>query len=75
VYKGCSGIPAVRVGSADVDRQDDIDSLTLMRDLDFDVLVLWGATQDEPPVDVVSPAEAAERLEGIIQCVEAGGNR
>ena len=46
-----------------------------MRDLDFDVLVPWGATQDEPSIAVVSPTEAAERLDAIIQRVEAGGNR
>jgi len=34
-----------------------------------------GATQDEPPITTVSPAEAAERLDAIIQRVEAGGNR
>jgi glyoxylase-like metal-dependent hydrolase (beta-lactamase superfamily II) len=56
-------------------RQDYIDSLTLMRDLDFDVLVPWGATQDESPVAAVSPAEAAERLDAIIQRLEAGSNR
>jgi glyoxylase-like metal-dependent hydrolase (beta-lactamase superfamily II) len=56
-------------------RQDYIDSLTLLHDLDFDVLVPWGATKDEPPVAAVSPAEAAERLETIIERVEAGGNR
>src|SRR3954470_25036222 len=34
-----------------------------------------GATQDEPPITAVSPAEAAERLDAIIQSVEAGGHR
>jgi hypothetical protein len=56
-------------------RQDYIDNLTLMRGLDFDVLVTWGATQDEPPIAAVSPAEAAARLDTIIQRVEVGGNR
>jgi len=55
--------------------QDYIDSLTLLHDLDFDVLVPWGATQDEPPIAAVSPAEAAERLDAIIQRVEAGSDR
>jgi glyoxylase-like metal-dependent hydrolase (beta-lactamase superfamily II) len=56
-------------------RQDYIDSLKLMRDLDFDVLVPWGATEGEPPVAAVGPAEAAERLDAIIERVEAGGIR
>jgi len=56
-------------------RRDYVDSLTLMRDMDFDVLVPWGATQDEPPIAAVSPAEAAERLDAIIRRVEAGSNR
>jgi hypothetical protein len=56
-------------------RHSYIDGLTLMRDLDFDVLVPWGATQDEPPIAAVSPAEAAARLDAVIQRVEAGGNR
>ena len=55
-------------------RQDYLESLTLMRDLDFDVLVPWGATQDEPYVAVVSRSEAREHLESIIQRVKAGGN-
>ena len=53
-------------------RKDYLDSLALMRDLDFDVLVPWGATQDEPYVAAVSAAEARERLAAIIQRVEAG---
>jgi glyoxylase-like metal-dependent hydrolase (beta-lactamase superfamily II) len=56
-------------------RQDYLDSLALMRDLDFDVLVPWGATQDDPYVAAVSRSEAQERLEAIIQRVEAGGDR
>jgi hypothetical protein len=43
--------------------------------LDFDVLVPRGATQDEPPIAAVSSAEAAERVDAIIQRLEAGGNR
>ena len=56
-------------------RQDYVDSLGLMRELDFDVLVPWGATQGEPYVDLVSRSEARERLGAIIARVEAGGDR
>jgi glyoxylase-like metal-dependent hydrolase (beta-lactamase superfamily II) len=43
-------------------RQDYVDSLALMRELDFDVLVPWGATQDEPYLAVVSRSETRERV-------------
>ena len=56
-------------------RQDYVSSLTMMRDLDFDVLVPWGATQGEPYVSLVGRSEAQERLDAIIQRVEKGGNR
>jgi len=56
-------------------RQDYVDSLALMRELDFDVLVPWGATQDEPYLAVVSRSEARERLGAIVERVEAGGDR
>jgi metallo-beta-lactamase superfamily protein len=56
-------------------RQDYLGSLALVRELDFDVLVPWGATQDEPYIAVVSRSEARERLGAIIERVEAGGDR
>ena len=56
-------------------RADYLDSLRLMRDLDFDVLVPWGAYDDEPVIHEVSPAEREERLTAIIERVEAGGSR
>ena len=56
-------------------RPDYVKSLALMRELDFDVLVPWGATQDEPYLAKVSPSEARERLGAIMQRVEAGGDR
>ncbi len=55
-------------------RQEYLDSLALMRDLDFDVLVPWGATQGQPYVAIVTRSQAAGRLERIIQRVEAGGD-
>lgn len=56
-------------------RQDYIESLTLMRDLDFDVLVPWGATEGEPYVAEVGRSEAQEHLGAIIGRVAAGRDR
>jgi hypothetical protein len=55
-------------------RKDYLDSLALMRDLDFDVLVPWGSTQGEPYLAVVSRSEAREHLGAIIDRIEAGGD-
>jgi glyoxylase-like metal-dependent hydrolase (beta-lactamase superfamily II) len=55
-------------------RQEYLDSLALMRELDFDVLVPWGATQDEPYAALVSRSKAQEHLGSIIERIEAGGN-
>ncbi|MDA2812335.1 MBL fold metallo-hydrolase [Nocardiopsis sp. RSe5-2] len=52
-----------------------VESLALMRDLDFDVLVPWGATKGEPYVEEVTRAQARERIGAIISRVEAGGTR
>lgn len=46
-----------------------------MHDLDFDVLVPWGATQNEPYLALVSRSEAQQRLGAIIERVEAGSDR
>ena len=56
-------------------RQDYVNSLGVMRGLDFDVLVPWGATQDKPYLAEVSPSEARERLGAILERVEVGGDR
>lgn len=53
-----------------------LDSLALVRGLDFDVLVPWGATEESPPCDpVAGPAEMRERVDAIIDRVQAGGSR
>ena len=56
-------------------RAEYVRSLALMRELDFDVLVPWGATQDEPYIAQASRSEAQEHLAAIIERVEAGGDR
>ncbi|WP_248704750.1 MBL fold metallo-hydrolase [Curtobacterium sp. MWU13-2055] len=51
-------------------------SLEIVRDLDFDVLVPWGASEDGSPVAITSePGEAAERIQMIIDRVSMGGSR
>ncbi|PHV69068.1 MBL fold metallo-hydrolase [Williamsia muralis] len=57
-------------------RGDYLASLTLARDLDFDVLVPWGTTEGGPSIGVVvDPSEKQARIDAIIGRVEAGGNR
>jgi glyoxylase-like metal-dependent hydrolase (beta-lactamase superfamily II) len=56
-------------------RADYLRSLALMRRLEFDVLVPWGATDGEPYVDLVDQDEAHERIDLIIARVETGSAR
>lgn len=57
-------------------RRPYLESLALVRDLDFDVLVPWGTTEDGPPAAEVSgTAEIRDRVDAIIDRVHAGGNR
>lgn len=51
-----------------------LESLALMRELDFDVLVPWGAIKDQPYIDVVSLAEARQRIDEIIARLRAGAD-
>lgn len=55
-------------------RDSYLESLALLAELDFDVLVPWGAIAGTPVVDVVSPAQARERIDAIIERVRAGGS-
>lgn len=64
---------AVVLGSSD--RAAYIESLALMRELDFDVLVPWGAVSGEPHVEFTSRRQARERVDAAIARVRAGGNR
>ncbi|MCZ2813246.1 MBL fold metallo-hydrolase [Modestobacter sp. VKM Ac-2979] len=57
-------------------RRDYLDSLALVRELDFDVLVPWGTTEGDPPYGLVpDPAQRHDRIDAIIDRVEAGGDR
>jgi glyoxylase-like metal-dependent hydrolase (beta-lactamase superfamily II) len=57
-------------------RQDYLDSLALVRELDFDVLVPWGATEDGPSFGLVADeTERRARIDAIIGRVAAGGDR
>ena len=57
------------------DRAAYLDSLALLRELEFDVLVPWAATAGEPYIDVVSHAQSQQRFDAIIERVEAGESR
>ena len=57
-------------------RGDYLDSLALVRDLDFDVLVPWGVTEGSLPYGLVADqSERHARIDAIIDRVRAGGNR
>jgi glyoxylase-like metal-dependent hydrolase (beta-lactamase superfamily II) len=53
-------------------REPYIESLELIRDLDFDVLVPWAATAGEPYYTVTSRAAAARRIDAILERVRRG---
>jgi hypothetical protein len=57
------------------DRAAYLESLALIRDLDFDVLVPWLAPAGEPFVARVDRAEAGRRLDRIIGRVRDGADR
>ena len=53
-----------------------LDSLRLVQELDFDVLVPWGTTEDGPSYAVVaSAAERRDRIAAIIDRVASGESR
>jgi Metallo-beta-lactamase superfamily len=57
-------------------RADYLDSLALVRDLDFDVLVPWGTTEGDPCFGLApDPSERHDRIDAIIARVRAGGQR
>jgi hypothetical protein len=57
-------------------RSEYLDSLALVRDLDFDVLVPWGTTEDGPSYGLVSEkSEVHNRIDAIIDRVRSGGSR
>jgi glyoxylase-like metal-dependent hydrolase (beta-lactamase superfamily II) len=56
------------------DRAAYLDSLELIRELDFDVLVPWAASAGEPWYAVTSRADARRRIDAIIERVRAGAD-
>ncbi len=64
---------AVVLGSSD--RAAYLDSLTTLREVEFDVLVPWGAIGGEPYLEHVTRAEAQERIDAIIARLRGGGER
>jgi glyoxylase-like metal-dependent hydrolase (beta-lactamase superfamily II) len=56
-------------------RNEYLTSLSLVRDLDFDVLVPWGATDDGPPIAITTNSEARERIGAIMTRISAGRDR
>ncbi|ABS04120.1 MBL fold metallo-hydrolase [Kineococcus radiotolerans] len=56
-------------------RQDYLDSLALVRDLDFDVLVPWGTTEGGPCFATTTTAETRERIDTISARLRRGGHR
>ncbi|THG32054.1 MBL fold metallo-hydrolase [Naasia lichenicola] len=52
-----------------------LDSLRLVRDLDFDVLVPWGVTDDGPYLQEVDPVGKRQRIDAILERVQAGASR
>jgi len=64
---------AAVLGSSD--RRAYLESLELIRELDFDVLVPWAASEGGPYYAVTSHADARRRIDAIIQRVRAGADR
>ena len=69
---GDEWVAAVLDGS---DRAAYLDSLDAIRELDFDVLVPWGATEGGPSVAAVSPAGRRRRIDDLIARLRRGGDR
>jgi glyoxylase-like metal-dependent hydrolase (beta-lactamase superfamily II) len=59
----------------DSDRAAYVESLELIRELDFDVLVPWASSVGGPTVSHVTPAQRRERLDAILERVRAGSDR
>jgi glyoxylase-like metal-dependent hydrolase (beta-lactamase superfamily II) len=55
------------------DREAYIESLELIRGLEFDVLVPWAATRGEPYYALTDEADARRRIDAILERVRAGG--
>jgi hypothetical protein len=64
---------AAVLGSSD--RAAYVESLELIRELEFDVLVPWAATAGEPYHAVTSHADSRRRIDAIIERVHRGEDR
>jgi hypothetical protein len=56
------------------DRKTYLESLELMRDLEFDVLVPWAATAGRPSYLMLDEGEGAERIDTVIERIRAVGD-
>ena len=54
------------------DRARYVESLELIRELDFDVLVPWAATAGQPYLAITDAADARRRIDAILERVRAG---
>jgi hypothetical protein len=55
------------------DRETYVESLELIRELDFDVLVPWAASAGEPYHDFTDEADTRRRIDVILKRVRSGG--
>jgi hypothetical protein len=60
---------------AESDRTSYIESLELIRDLDFDVLVPWAATRGQPCYAATDKSDARRRIGAILDRVRRGEDR
>ena len=61
-----------RRGLPSSDRQRYIESLELIGDLDFDVMVPWAATRGQPYYAVTERADAKRRIAAVLKRVRRG---
>ena len=57
------------------DRSAYLESLALLRDLRFDVLVPWVAGKGDAPYALTDEADARERIDALIERVRRGASR
>jgi glyoxylase-like metal-dependent hydrolase (beta-lactamase superfamily II) len=51
-----------------------LETLEQMRDLDFDVLAPWPAQRGRPAIDVVTPEQKREQVDGLLARLRAGAS-
>jgi glyoxylase-like metal-dependent hydrolase (beta-lactamase superfamily II) len=57
---------------ASSDREAYVESLRLIRELEFDVLVPWAATRGQPWYTITEPADAKRRIDAILARLRRG---